>query len=466
MAESTRLDADKPKTWDHGRERIALVLGGGAPTLTLQAGALLALDEEGVEFDVISTSGAGMLIGLLYAAPKGKSRRQALEATVELGVHDAIYNLFPINYKVFCKPSPFASSYHKMMMQVLDHFPKSTSQERYIRDFAHFCLAAWAPSNLMPSSLGMCEAAPWLEDVVDFDALKKFNGQFYLNAWNIFDRKMRVFNKENLLPAHFRAGLAFPLIYPPYELDGDFYIEGSAMDTLNLAGLLRYDNVFDQEYDRQLVHHLTRAFDEIERATQRGNSKDAQRLVEAAKKSARRQASASMKGANADRRRQGRPAPSGADEAAPPQDPEVETKRAKLVKNTFCRTALEEEKAAAKGINAIDRIVAFDVLGTEALVRQPRNLYDAWVLQMIVPLVSLANQEIAEFREDFESDRSADDRILHLVHFEEYVRGNWETALDWSYSNLSRLFEAGKKAGKAFYEDKPWLHPPKKPATS
>ena len=50
---------------------IALVLGGGAPNLTLMAGAVAALDDAGVEFDVVSTSGAGMLIGLLYAAPKG-----------------------------------------------------------------------------------------------------------------------------------------------------------------------------------------------------------------------------------------------------------------------------------------------------------------------------------------------------------------------------------------------------------
>ena len=52
---------------------IALVLGGGAPNLTLMAGAVAALDDAGVEFDVVSTSGAGMLIGLLYAAPKGRT---------------------------------------------------------------------------------------------------------------------------------------------------------------------------------------------------------------------------------------------------------------------------------------------------------------------------------------------------------------------------------------------------------
>ena len=58
----------------------ALLLGGGAPTLTLQSGALAALHEQGVKFDIVSTAGAGMLIGLLYAAPKGLSPAQALGA--------------------------------------------------------------------------------------------------------------------------------------------------------------------------------------------------------------------------------------------------------------------------------------------------------------------------------------------------------------------------------------------------
>ena len=98
---------------------IALVLGGGAPNLTLMAGAVAALDDAGVEFDIVSTSGAGMLIGLLYAAPKGSSgdikrdRAAALKNTVNMGVHDAIYRFFPMNFKVFHKPGTLAQAYTK-----------------------------------------------------------------------------------------------------------------------------------------------------------------------------------------------------------------------------------------------------------------------------------------------------------------------------------------------------------------
>ena len=55
---------------------IGLVLGGGAPNLTLMTGALLALDEAGVEFRVITTTGAGMVVGLLYAAPRRAAPRE------------------------------------------------------------------------------------------------------------------------------------------------------------------------------------------------------------------------------------------------------------------------------------------------------------------------------------------------------------------------------------------------------
>ncbi len=51
--------------------RIGIVLSGTAPAMTLMSGVMLAFDEHNVEFDVISTTGVGGLIGMLYLAPKG-----------------------------------------------------------------------------------------------------------------------------------------------------------------------------------------------------------------------------------------------------------------------------------------------------------------------------------------------------------------------------------------------------------
>ncbi|MBI3144698.1 MAG: patatin-like phospholipase family protein, partial [Pseudogulbenkiania sp.] len=100
--------AEKAMTKKHKK---ALLIGGGAPNSTLMAGALVAFLEQGVEFDVISTSGAGALMGLLYAAPKAGTPAEALRQWAQMGVADPIYGMLPVNYKVFMKPGDEAAAY-------------------------------------------------------------------------------------------------------------------------------------------------------------------------------------------------------------------------------------------------------------------------------------------------------------------------------------------------------------------
>ncbi|GBD43129.1 hypothetical protein HRbin40_00594 [bacterium HR40] len=342
---------------------IALMLGGGAPTLTLMAGALAALDEEGVSFDVVSTAGAGMLVGLLYAAPRDATRAEALRRTVEMGVADAIYERFPVNYKVFHKPGPAAVDYTRSLAAfgrrgkdgVPEHplarwllawsqwwFPASVfgSDATKLRDD---WLALWAallcPSDLGPTSKGLCQPAPWVEEVVDFEALRRFPGEFYINAYNVTDQKMEIFSRDEITIDHFHAALAFPFIYEPFRMNGKVYVEGSAIDTLNYEGLL-------------------------------------------------------------------------------------------------------EEKRAQ-----VDTIVVFDVLSRKELIREPRDLYDAWVRSIILPLVAMSKD---------------DTRLFELVHNRKHKKkllrvpflippDRWEHILDWSRSNLEALWDIGYDSGRAFF---------------
>ena len=87
-----------------GKKKMGLVLGGGAPNSPLIAGALAAFLDQEVEFDVISASGAGVLMGLLYTAPLEGSPREALKRWADTGVADSIYKMLPVNYKIFHKP--------------------------------------------------------------------------------------------------------------------------------------------------------------------------------------------------------------------------------------------------------------------------------------------------------------------------------------------------------------------------
>ena len=174
---------------------VGLVLSGGAPLLTFMAGALVALDERGVKFDVISTSGAGMLVGLLYAAPLGGAgkRQEALKNTVSMGVSDEIYDRFPVNFKVFYKPGLLADVYRQWLGSFTPLRFADPRVQRYVTDLWALAFANLSPSSLNPSSLGLCAHAPWVEEVVDFERLKDFDGDFFINAYNLTRNKMEIF---------------------------------------------------------------------------------------------------------------------------------------------------------------------------------------------------------------------------------------------------------------------------------
>ncbi|BAK76877.1 patatin-like phospholipase [Pseudogulbenkiania sp. NH8B] len=227
------------------KHKKALLIGGGAPNSTLMAGALVAFLEHGVEFDVISTSGAGALMGLLYAAPKAGDPIEALRQWAQIGVSDPIYGMLPVNYKVFMKPGAEAAAYRDWLARnpfTAPFFdPSSPFGSGLFSDWVKLGLATMSPSNLSPSSLGLCAHLPFAEQVVDFDAIAAVAPEFYINAYNMNREKMVIWGKDEITPEHLKAAFSFPLIYPPYTLDGEDYIEGAAIDTLNFKALVNDD---------------------------------------------------------------------------------------------------------------------------------------------------------------------------------------------------------------------------------
>ena len=249
---------------------LALILGGGAPNMTIMSGALCALDERGVTFDVISTSGAGMLIGLLYAAPKGRSRQEALRQTMRMAVSDPISQVFPADFKVFQKGGPLANAYRTATQPWLNLLPTTTPAQRLIRDSAELMNAILCPSDLTPWSQGLCEPAPWVSDVVDFDAIRDFEGEFYMSAYNIDRHELRTFQKGEITAEHFKAALSMPFIYPVHELDGERYIEGAAVTALNYEPLVGREDgdidcavVFDVMGHEKLIQEPRSLYDAL-----------------------------------------------------------------------------------------------------------------------------------------------------------------------------------------------------------
>lgn len=321
---------------------VGLVLGGGAPNLPLMSGALLALDDAGIEFDVVSTTGAGMLIGLMYAAPKSGDRKATLQATRDMGVHDSIYNVFPVNYKIFHKAGPMAEAYTKFHQTWLAAMPRTNEPQRFMSDMAQFWMASMCPSDMSHNQNGMCQPPPWIELIVDFDKLREFEGEFLMSAYCIEDQEEVSFEKEAITPDHFKAALAMPLIYAPYKMGGKTYLEGSAFDTL----------------------------------------------------------------------------------------------------------AFSPGEVMRK--NLVDTVIYFDILGQRKLIAEPENLYDAWVHSIINPLTRIAEMD----SENYETTGSKleDVSVLRMPFRDHIPEEQWPKMLDWSYSNMSALFDIGYKTGQQFAE--------------
>ncbi|HEX5802502.1 MAG TPA: patatin-like phospholipase family protein, partial [Azospira sp.] len=218
-----------------------------------------------------------------------------------------------------------------------------SAMQRLFADWVGLLFASACPTDLGPNSLGLCASVPFLEETVDFAALKQIAPAFYINAYNLSDRRMENFAKEAITADHCRAALAFPFLYPPYPIADPqtgiekFYYEGAAHDCLNYKALVEHE-------------------------------------------------------------------------------PEV------------------------------DRIVVFDVLGAEELMRTPRDLYDAWLLSIIVPLVEIARDDTKLF----EAVHNADGRRrLFKVPFA-IPPAQQAEALDWSRSNLETLFAIGQRSAQDY----------------
>ncbi|HEV2100712.1 MAG TPA: hypothetical protein VGR45_17535, partial [Stellaceae bacterium] len=168
--------------------RIGIVLSGWAPAMTLMSGAMLGFMEKGVQFDVISTTGVGALIGLLSLVPKNGTPKQALEELPNMYVSDLLYSILPINFKLFHKLGPFSKPMYDLRNRIpkirLD--PKASSPVgRLLNDWVDLAFCAMTPSTFEPKSQGMMSPSPEIEDLVDFTRLKSSKSEFYLNAFNI-----------------------------------------------------------------------------------------------------------------------------------------------------------------------------------------------------------------------------------------------------------------------------------------
>src|SRR5262245_37582123 len=353
--------------------KVVGVLSAGAPHSPLMAGALYAIHEKKRTFNLILTSGAGAIMGLLFMGPKGKSPEAGLRDVVEIGISDPIYRFFPLGYKTYFKASPFTKLFADFAnrfkvpvspREIGKELPESERRKRFFNDSIDFWFSALTPTSLTLLSKGLCAPPPFLDDLIDFhkvnhrppgDPLKGL----VVNAYNIDKKRMDWFSTPRLNAAHLRAAFAFPFIYSPAKLGSHLYYEGATYDPL----------------DAHLPYDMT---------------------------------------------------PGDHGPATLPGVPDLE----EILKYFY------DGKTFWIGDY---EFVIIDILGSLAkhIVRAPRDLWDAYGLSIVVPIVALAKKA---------NEAMGHDTTIHRIKFR-IPEDRQADLLEWNYSNLAALFDIGYAAG-------------------
>jgi hypothetical protein len=221
-------------------QRIGILLNTTAPAMTLMSGALRAFAEQGVELDTISTTGAGGFIGLLYLAPKERTRIEALREVPNLYVSDWMYRLCPMNFNLFHKYGPFAEQFWRFRKH-LPRIPVAPDEagelKRFVNDWIQLWATALTPTSLQSLRKGLMSHVPLVADFVDFDKLRVQPAKFYINAFSLRTCRLRVFDEREVNTDLFNAAQAMYMLFEPMRVADDLLITGATRDPTGLQAI-------------------------------------------------------------------------------------------------------------------------------------------------------------------------------------------------------------------------------------
>jgi len=233
--------APQPARRGNNPLRIGLVLSGWAPAMTLMSGAMLGFIEKGITFDVISTSGVGTLIGLLALSPKGGSAKEALQELPNLFVSDFLYRLLPVNFKLFFRFGPFGEPMYRLRQKMpkLPCGPQDSSFfTRFVNDWIDLVFCAMTPTTFTLKSPGLMCHCPHIDDLVDFTNLRRSPSRFYLNAFDLNQKRLEIFDNEKVTTDAYHAAEALPFLFAPQRVGaGNLFTTGATHDPTGLQAI-------------------------------------------------------------------------------------------------------------------------------------------------------------------------------------------------------------------------------------
>ena len=261
----------------------AIALSGGGPVAGIEIGALKAFEENGIDFDIYSCACVGSWVGCLYnSLPRDNDRIKKVERFFrdEIFIPDDIYESFPIDYKVF--RMDFLHDYYKMVeklfnfdtykylvlpqrifeygCRLMTHPPKGMDEYFYnisegmaLNPFVR--LVAQLQYKIEKSGIaGLISSSNFVDKFIDFELLNKTDKIIYLNAYDLSERKLKIFinrknHKFNDIDADALMAGSSVLHYTENRtIDGEKYkyCEGAVIDTVNLDVLLDEHHDLDE----------------------------------------------------------------------------------------------------------------------------------------------------------------------------------------------------------------------------
>ncbi len=227
-------------------KKVGIVLSGTAPAMTLMSGAMLAFAEHDVEFEVISTTGVGGLIGMMYLAPKGGDRKKALNELKNLFVSDWLYKVVPFNFKVFHKFGSLAPHFYQLR-KGLPRFnipPEEPAElKRLFNDWMQLWATVVTPASYESLREAFMSHVPLVQDLVDFERLNNLSSKklsetrFYLNAFSLASLRLHVFPHDQVTPDVYNGAQSMFMLLPPVATNHDLLTTGATRDPTGLQAI-------------------------------------------------------------------------------------------------------------------------------------------------------------------------------------------------------------------------------------
>jgi predicted acylesterase/phospholipase RssA len=256
----------------------AIALSGGGPPVGLQVGALKALNEFNIEFDVFTTDCIGSWTACIYNSHHKAKRISKMEQFYNACfVPDDIFDGFsvPINIFVTDYYEDFKRYWQKLfdyrtyqglflpqrqieyLMKYLNpiNFPKTStdlsmmfteamSLNPYVR--LMFKLNYQSPKTGRSWLLGPGNhGEDFVDQFIDFNKLMRINPLIYLNAFNLTQKEINLFVNRTNHPSYkpitltaLKANSSILGYLENIDIDGQQYCEGAVVDTVNFNDLL------------------------------------------------------------------------------------------------------------------------------------------------------------------------------------------------------------------------------------